>query len=195
MADPVQGNKPLNVGDERPATVNTFLGKVTKALLDQTSGPNKSRMERFLETRQAFVSKFSRLPHTPAGLSTTLHYCIADVAYRYGHGNQAFVSTLTASPELVAKLLTITAQNGRPIVRNITVSRNLFNPRTENDKVVTLFDLEARKLLRFSATEWTILPMTLLPLDQNIADILTECLAGIYDPNRKRQIRKMSGQI
>lgn len=191
MADAVSLEQPLESGPNKPSTVDTFISKIRKALYD-IPGSSKSKVDRLLEAQGVVFKQFSKLPHTLSALSAFLHYNIAVVIYRYGKSPQAFMSAFTASPELVAAVLKMAGSDGK-VSRNITISRNLFNPKSEQDKMVTLFDMENRKLVNFSAKEWTILPPPdgFLPLDPKIGDILQEALADIYNPNRKKERRKV----
>ena len=193
MADAVSVEKLTDKSNDTPAvsvTSDTFISKVWDALLE-IPGVSKTMVNRYRDAALGAVEKFSKLPHTLAGLSTLLHYNIAMVAYRYGKSPQAFLSTFTASPELVAQVIKLPGRDGK-ITRNVTVSRNLFNPTSEQVKMITLFDMEARKLVNFSAKEWTILPPPhgFFPLDPKIADILQTALEVIYNPNRKKELRK-----
>ena len=194
-ANAIAADKPIQSGQNNQRTVKTFISEIRRAMYD-IPGASKSKIDRLLESVGNSFQKFSALPHTLSALSAFLHYNVAAIAYRYGNSPQGFISTFTASPELVAAIVKMAGPNGK-VSRNLTISRNLFNPKSEQDKMVTLFDMESRKLVNFAAREWAILPPPdgFLPLDSNIADILQEALADIYNPNRKNERRTVSGQI
>lgn len=195
MADIIPADQPIQSEENAPKTIKTFITEIRKAMYD-IPGASKSKIDRLLESVGGAFQKFSKLPHTLSALNTFLHYNIGVIAYKYGSSPQGFISTFTASPELVAAILKMSDSSGK-IPRGFTISRNLFNPKSEQDKMITVFDIEARKLVNFAAKEWAILPPPngFLPLDPNIADILQEALADIYNPNRKKERRKVSGNI
>lgn len=194
MADAIAGDKPIQPNENVPRTIKTFVAEIRKALYD-IPGVSKTAVDRLMESQGNMFQQFSRLPHTLPSLSTFLHYNIGVVAYKYGASSpQAYISTFTASPELVAAIIKMSGPDGK-VPRNLTISRTLFNPKSEQDKMVTLFDMEARKLVNFAAKEWMILPPPdgFLPLDPKIGDILQEALADIYNPQRKQERRKLAG--
>ncbi len=196
MADSVQSNAPIQSNDRAPKTVKTFVSEIKTAMRD-IPGVEKSKLDRLLESVGDSFQKFSKLPHTFPALSAFLHYHIAAIAYKFGNSPQIYVSVLTASPALVSEILKMTGSDGK-VSRNFTISRDLFNPKSEHDKMITVFDVESRRLIKnFAPKEWMILPPPdgFLPLDPKIVDILQEALADIYNPNRKKERKKTFGQI
>jgi len=196
MADPIQPNAPIQSGDNTPKTVKTFIAEI-KTAMGSIPGVQKSKLDRLLESVGGSFQKFSKLPHTLPALSAFLHYHIAAIAYKFGNSPQAYVSVFTASPALVSEILKMTGPDGK-VSRNLTISRDLFNPKSEHDKAIAVFDVESRKLIKnFAPKEWAILPPPngFLPLDPNIVDVLQEALADIYNPNRKKERRTTAGPI
>ena len=196
MADPIQSNAPIQSGDHAPKTVKTFIAEIKDAM-NNVQDVNKSKLDRLLESVGDSFQKFSKLPHTLPALSAFLHYHIAAIAYKFGNSPQIYVSVFTAAPALISEILKMAGPNGKA-PRNLAISRDMFNPKSENDKRIAVFDVESRQLIKnFAPKEWMILPPPngFLPLDSNIVDILQEALADIYNPNRKQERRRTFGQI